>query len=137
VARGDEWTNYRQTAGATLDRFSVGDGERHGEPGRTLTTSFTSALVGGTDDDTNRLTSDDSEAGALLAGRLPIQQRGITGTGLRAFHQQMRRQACNVTAFNVLAASRQPKFRLAVFATGSDPRRCWHGRGRPRVHHYP
>jgi len=31
-----------------------------------------SAPVGGTDDDTNRLTSDNSEGGALVAWRLPV-----------------------------------------------------------------
>ena len=52
--------------GATSFPCSVDDDERHGEPVRTFRLN-SSAPVGGTDDDTNRLTADDSEAGALLS----------------------------------------------------------------------
>ena len=55
-----------------------------------------------------------SEAGAFLAWRLPIQQRAMTGTGLRAFRERVRGQGSGANAINAPSVSRQLQPRLAV-----------------------
>ena len=70
-----------------------------------------------------------SEAGALLAGRLPIQQRGMTGTGLRASTSE-----CAVRILNWLRLTfRQLESWLAVTGCALAPSGLARGRGQPAV----
>jgi len=89
----------------------------------------TATTPGNTPTDRQAVPAPHSEAGALLACRLPIQQRGMTGTGLQALHQRMRRQDFNVALLSLWQLER----RLAVTRCAPAPSGLARGRGQPAV----
>jgi len=66
-----------------------------------------------------------SEAGALRAYRLPIQQRAMTGTGLQAMSRQISGEDCSAAVYNLPSVIRlfvrQPR---GVRASGHDAATC-------------